>query len=183
MKKLAFILAFSMVTMSGLLAQSTSELFTAKIKKGEVPGEIIAAIEKDFPKMIAQDFQTVPGEFINGTFVLNSENLDTYNNEMYRIYLNAKNGFEATALYDKHGHLVSAREYWKNKPLPENVAKAVGELYPGWALNSDFERITITNNDVRDAFYRVILKKGHDKMKITMDEFGNEIDKGNANTM
>ncbi|MCB0656350.1 MAG: hypothetical protein KDC57_09460 [Saprospiraceae bacterium] len=181
MKKLALFLTFSMVAMSGLLAQAQTELFTAKIEEGQMPKDIMAAIEKDFPKMIAKDFRSIPGEFIDGTFVLNSDNVNTYNNQMYRIYLES-DGFEAT-LYDEKGNLVSARETWKNKPLPKKVAKTIGELYPGWAMHSNYERITINKNEMRNAYYRVVLSKDDHKMKITLDELGHEIEEGSMDAM
>lgn len=181
MKKLAFILAFSMVAFSGLMAQENSELFTAEIKKGELPRDILKALEKDFPTMIAKRFQSVPGEFINGTFVLNNNDMP-YNDQTYQIFLEA-NGFEANALYDGQGHLISAKEFWKNKPLPEAVSKAIGQMYPGWSLSSDYEKITINQNDDMHPYYRIQLKKGHEKNRVTFDEYGKEVGKQSINTM
>ncbi|MCB0672638.1 MAG: hypothetical protein KDC59_11905 [Saprospiraceae bacterium] len=181
MKKLAFISAFLMVAFSGLIAQENGELFTAEIKKGELPKDILKAIEKDFPTMIAKQFKAIPGEFINGTFVLN--NNETPNNDQtYQIFLEA-NGFEANALYDAQGHLISAKEHWKNKPLPEAVSRAIGQMYPGWTLGSDYEKISINQNDNLHPYYRIQLKKGHEKTRVTLDEYGKEIGKQSTNTM
>lgn len=175
MKKSALFLVLSLTMMTSLLAQNNTQLFTAEIKKGDVPQEVLKAIEKDFPKMIASHFQSVPGEIIAGSFVLNGDE-DEGNQQTYQIYLKGDH-FNASALYDNEGNLVSAREYYKNKPLPETVAKAVGNLYPGWNVNSDFERITINKNDMTRPFYRIELKKGNQKMHLTIDESGREMTK------
>ncbi|HPG09716.1 MAG TPA: hypothetical protein P5275_20070 [Saprospiraceae bacterium] len=181
MKKSALFLALSLTMLTGLLAQSNTQLFTAEIKKGDVPQEVLKAIEKDFPKMIANHFQSIPGEIVAGSFVLNGDESDA-NQQTYQIYLKGDH-FNASALYDNEGNLVSAREFYKNKALPESVAKAVGNLYPGWTLNSDFERITINKDDMTKPYYRILLKKGNEKMRLTIDESGHEMSKHQEKNM
>jgi len=112
---------------------------------------------------------------------LNGDESDA-NQQTYQIYLKGDH-FNASALYDNEGNLVSAREFYKNKALPESVAKAVGNLYPGWTLNSDFERITINKDDMTKPYYRILLKKGNEKMRLTIDESGHEMSKHQEKNM
>ncbi|MCB0522759.1 MAG: hypothetical protein H6577_27570 [Lewinellaceae bacterium] len=180
MKKLIFSIALAALSLGVITAQE--EVFTAKLKKEEVPQAITIAIEKDFPGLIASGFKTIPAEFVDGTFLLASSNNKPDRYDTYQVEMKGPR-YNAEATYDSMGKLISARESYKNTPLPVPVERAVKRDNPGWTASQDHELLTINRDDQQKAYYRVGLTKGNEKMWVTYDAHGNETKTGKEHRM
>ncbi|MCB0634824.1 MAG: hypothetical protein R2824_12450 [Saprospiraceae bacterium] len=170
MKTIVMTAAFTLLLLN--FASAQKEVFSARLKNEEAPQAVTKAIEKDFPGMIASDFQSIPMEFVDGTFVLSSGFYKQDKpGETYYVNLSGK-GFQAEATYDGTGHLLSAREYLKNVPLPIPIERAIQRDYPDWTVAKDHELISINQHDMKKVYYHVMLNRGNEKIKATYDANG-----------
>lgn len=168
-----FLFLFALLGMSSFSFAQT-ELLTS-VSKEKVPAAVVAAIEADFPDMVASKFSGLPVEMIDNAWYINV-NRESANHQYdtYMVDLTGK-GYDFKAAYDKDGHLLYSTEFRKNAPLPHAVQVSVEALFPGWTLHKDHSLVTHFTNGKKKAHYVVYLMKGDEHEKIVLDANGNVV--------
>ncbi len=164
------------LVLAGFAIQSYAQdlLFEAKIKKEEVPEVVIAAVEKDFPDFVVDEYTAVPLEFIEEDVIVdrNIKSNDDY--DTFQISLSNKNE-KLTATYSKDGKLISTFAYGKNVLLPKTVRDAVAKAFPKSIFVEDTYKMVSYTNGKKNERYKVIIKKGNEMKKVVVDASGNII--------
>lgn len=177
MKKWISLFALMALVITSVSAQDM--LFSAKLKKEEMPAVVISSLESDYPGMEILSYEAVPLEFIGDDWIV-YPNAERFANKDYDSYVITFSGHKLTgeATYDADGNLISAHETMKNIPLPHSVQRSVGINYPGWALDKDHEVLTINRQGEKKIYYKIELKKGNETRKVVFDGNANEIKEG-----
>jgi len=147
-------------------------LFEAKIKKEEVPVEVITSVEKDFPGFTVEEFTAVPVEFIEDDVIINRNIKSKDDYDSYQITLRNSNE-KLTATYNKQGDLISEVAYGKNVELPVSVRNSIARTFPKWAFIKDTYKMTSYTDGKKNERYKVIIKKGNEMKKVVVDASGN----------
>ncbi|PHN03344.1 hypothetical protein [Flavilitoribacter nigricans] len=177
MKKQIALFVLSALTVTTVSAQEM--LFSAKLKKEEIPAVVITAQESDYPGMEITDYEAVPLEFIGEDWIVHP-NTAAFANKDYDTYLITFSGdrLKGQATYDRDGNLISARERMENVPLPHYIQRAVAQSYPGWAMAMDHELLTINRKGQKRVYYRIELDKAGKTRNVVYDGNANEVKEG-----
>jgi len=149
-------------------------IFEAKVKKEEVPAVVVAAVEKDFPDYVVEEYSVVPVEFIEEDVIVDRGIKSNDDYDTFQISLKNKNE-RITATYTKDGKLISTFAYGKNVPLPKSVRDAVAKAFPKWAFIEDTYKMVSYSNGKKNERYKVIIKKGNEMKRVIVDSSGNII--------
>lgn len=80
---------------------------------------------------------------------------------------------EVLAFYDNKGKIQHSAERFKNVALPRSVGTTLARNYPGWILSKDFYLVKYYSDPLEvKKVYKLILKKGKERMKLKMNEKG-----------
>ena len=63
-------------------------------------------------------------------------------------------------------------EKFENVALPNSVADAIGEKFPGWKISKDVYRVSYTQKKGAVKRYKVVLDNGVEKVRVKVDENG-----------
>ena len=155
----------------GLQAFAQDVLYDAKIKKEEVPGVVVEALETDFPEYTVTDYYAVPVEYEEGYSLLNKEINSTDDYDTYNITLIGRDG-EMSATYNNNGKLLSSTEHLRNVAPPEAVRLAIAKEFPGWTLEKDAFNMVRYENGRKVEHFRMVLAKGNEKIRVYSTEDG-----------
>ncbi|MEZ4933215.1 MAG: hypothetical protein R2788_13975 [Saprospiraceae bacterium] len=177
MKNFIFPIAIAVLFAGTITAQD--ELFYAKLKKEEVPEEVVTAVTEDFEDgIIVTEYRAIPIEVVEEGWYIREDKLDQNKKyDSYEVMLSGKN-IEGRAVYDANGKLVSAVEKIKDAPLPRPVQKSLGKDYPGWAPSKDHEMITMNKEGQKKVYYKMKVTKGNEQEWITYNADGNLVKVG-----
>lgn len=172
------------LVMLGLGAQTFAQdvLYSAKIKKEELPEVVIAAIETDYPDYTMEEFMAVPLEYVDSDVYINRDidSLDDY--DTFEINLIGK-GEHMMVTYNKAGNQISSMTHEKNVTPDRAVSSAIAKAYPGWTIAKDTYNMTHYNGGKERQSYRMELTKGSEKMHVYTDAKGNIMNKPKAHKM
>ena len=162
MKKVVFSL---LVLGLGAQAFAQDVIYSAKIKKEDVPEVIIEAVERDYPDFTIEEFAAVPIEYVESDVYVNRNinSIDDY--DTFEFTLEGK-GKEFTATYDRSGDLINTNEHLKNIAPPAAVRSAIAKAYPGWTIEKDVYNMNSYGNGKARERYRMELTKGNEKMHV-----------------
>jgi hypothetical protein len=163
------ILASSVAT--NAMAQTTTELFTAKLEERTIPIELISKVKKDFPDNKIVEYRSFPMELIGENWVVKT-NPDADPNtpvDTYQVEMLGKDS-KVSAIYSPNGNLISYRAKLKNVALPLEIDKKISEMYPGWIAAKDHETITVNKKNETSKYYKVEIKKGKEKMHLLFNK-------------
>ena len=170
MKKI-IVLATLLAIASWSFAQEV--LFTAKLKKEEVPIVVSQSVEEDFPDGTMIEYYGIPVDIVEDVWYVKASQADNEKDyDTYYISLSGKNG-QLHAVYDKDGNLMSEHQVLKDAPLPHIIQKAVGKHFPGWALGKDKIIMTTHQGEHNKVLYKVQLNKGNENFDAVFDANGN----------
>ncbi|MEZ5039773.1 MAG: hypothetical protein R2828_07775 [Saprospiraceae bacterium] len=170
MKKLIVLV---MVCAFVTLTNAQDALFYAKVKKEEIPANLLTAIEHDFPEGSILELKALPVEIIDGHWFVDVErNVTGKNYDTYVIKMHTSNG-EIDATYDANGSLIYTTERLKEVALPLPLRKTIGRDFPGWAVSDDKALITHYIDGKQNAHYFVNLTKDGNLERIVLDGSGN----------
>ncbi len=180
MKKLMFLTALFALSFQGF---SQTEIISAKLKKDKIPGEIIMAIERDFPGESVTEYVGLPVKLVEEEWYVNiNEDAENQIFDSYMVNISGKDqSFHAA--YDKDGKLLFTREKLKNHALPQIVERAIAKEFPGWVATED--KIVMTHflqNNKKKVRYVVKLSKDGKHEQVVFDANGNLI-KGGKHAM
>jgi hypothetical protein len=80
------------------------------------------------------------------------------------------------ASYDGQGNILRTAERFKDVTLPKAVIESVARTYPGWTFAKDIYLVSYHDTDNGGEItkkYKIVLKNGNDRNKVTCDEKGN----------
>ncbi|MBI1225979.1 MAG: hypothetical protein GC192_12155 [Bacteroidetes bacterium] len=172
MKKLIFPIAIAVFFAGTVSAQD--ELFSAKLKKEDVPAEVLTAVAEDYGDgIIVTEYKALPIELMGEGWVVrtNPDNAGK-DYDSYQIDFTSKN-MKGKAVYDAKGNLISASERINDAVLPRPVQKSIDRDFPGWMAAKDQEMITIRNRDEDKVYYKLKMTKGNEKEWVTYSADGN----------
>ncbi|QOW11841.1 hypothetical protein Q73A0000_16480 [Kaistella flava (ex Peng et al. 2021)] len=167
MKKSILILA-----MMGLFLQSYAQdvLYSATLKKGDVPMVVLKSIEANFPNYIVKNYNAVPVKYVAGNvYVDNDVDLDDV--DSYQVTISSKDR-ELVANLDENGKLMSTVENLKDTPPPMAVSRSIAAAYPGWMVGKEtFHMISYVNGKSVEH-YKFLLTKDGKKKRVYTDVTG-----------
>lgn len=168
MKKLIFPLALAVLAVGSVSAQDV--LFYAKLKKDEVPAEVVKAVTEDFKDgWSVTEYRALPVEIVEGSWFIKSK--PEQQNKDYDTFEVIVSGHDITgrATYDAKGNLISLVENEKNVALPSSIEKSIAVDFPGWTASRGHETVTINNQDQKKVYYRIELTKGKEEKTVFYD--------------
>jgi hypothetical protein len=176
MKKLIYLFLIAVVAINTASAQD--EIFSAKLKKEEMPAEVLTAITRDFKDGISiTEYRALPVEILEEGWIVDynpaSKNLKS-SYDTYEVKFSGKN-ISGRAIYDSEGKLLSMVENMKDVLLPHFIQKNIGINFPGWAVSGDHEIVSMNQDNRQKVYYRIILVKGKEKKRVVYDGSGNLI--------
>lgn len=159
--------------MIGFTAQSFAQevIFKAKIFKEEVPTVIFEDVAEDFADYQFFEAYSIPIDFIEEDFIVETDKLGTGNYGSYEIKLQKGND-KLTAYYNKDGHLIYSMEKEVNVLLPPPVRNVIAKEYKGWTITKDIYKMKHKAGKKENIRYKIYLMKGRNKIKIYTDENG-----------
>lgn len=166
MKKSILILAMIGI---GLQSYAQEVIYSATIKKEQVPQEVLEAIDVDFPDYTIEQYVAVPVDYVEDNVYVN-RNFNAADMDSYQIILSAK-GREIVANYNSDGKLMSSVENLKNVALPQAVSRAIESAYPGWKIGKDNFHMSKYGKGATKEHYKIrITKDGKTKHVYTDDK-------------
>lgn len=170
MKKI-FIVLLVLGIGGSIYAQETF-LFTAKLKKNEVPKVILKAVDRDFINLTTVEFLSVPENFVAPL----SLDIDKDENSEYDSYMITFAGKteKIMATYNKDGKLISTVDRYKTRSAPFQIYSTLGDLYPEWIIKDGYKKMSIydTNGKVKKQIYKLALENGNRTRKVYLNKDG-----------
>ncbi len=80
-----------------------------------------------------------------------------------------------SATYDHNGKILWTQEWYNNLVLPPAVRNVVYCAYPDWNMQKNTYRVSYNHKKGAKKVYKIHLKKGSQKKKLTFDAEGNQI--------
>lgn len=77
------------------------------------------------------------------------------------------------AAYDRDGKILRTIEKFENVKLPESVANAVVDRFPGWVVSEDIYLVRYHEDKGVTKTYKLTLTNGDKKLKVKLDDKGN----------
>jgi hypothetical protein len=176
MKKLIYLFLIAVVAINTASAQE--EILSAKLKKEEMPIEVLTAITRDFKDGVSiTEYRALPIEVLEEGWIVDynplHKNLKS-SYDTYEVDLSGKN-ISGHAVYDAEGNLIYLVENMKDAILPHFIQKNIGTNFPGWAVYGDHEIVSMGKDSRQKIYYRITLAKGKEKKRVVYDGNGNLI--------
>ncbi|MFB6454039.1 hypothetical protein ACE38W_02115 [Chitinophaga sp. Hz27] len=137
-----FMLLLLMIGLAPTLrAQSVTDdqevlLDAKRIKKSQLPPEVLAAYQKQFPKANLKDIMKLPTSVYKKNWEIEEQNKPEGGEEYYSLNLTGTN-MNLEALYDRHGNLIRANEVAKDVALPKTISTYIVTHYKGYGITKD----------------------------------------------
>ncbi|MGA9213514.1 hypothetical protein [Kaistella sp.] len=151
-------------------AQETDVLYSATLKRGDVPQVVLKSIEANFPDYIVKDYYAVPIDYVAGNVYVNRD-VDPSDIDSYQIAISSKDR-RLIANLDENGKLMSTVENIKDTPPPMAVSRSIASAYPGWTIGKDnFHMVNYVNGKTVEH-YRFLLSKDGKTKRVHTDGNG-----------
>ncbi len=153
-------------------ASSVSKDLRGSLKNG---GNVDAAVSVG--KSIAEKASAAAAEGLASTkdmvakFDVKSSEFYEDGSDFYRVYFYIPDG-KIVAAYDRDGKILYTIEKFKNVALPNDVASAVAERFPGWKIAKDVYKVNYDNKLGALKQYKIVLENGKKTIRIKVDEEG-----------
>ena len=170
MKKSILILVMLVL---GFQCYAQDVLYSASLKKGDVPAVVLKSIEANFPNYVVEEYNAVPVKYVGGNVYVDKD-VDLSDVDSYQIVISS-NGRRLVANMDDNGKLMSTIEYVKDMKVPGNISSAIAAAYPGWMVDKDSYHMTNYANGKKIEHYRFLLTKDGKKQRVHTDLKGNII--------
>ena len=158
-------------TIGQMYAQETV-LFTAKLKKTEVPKTIMNAVERDFANLTAVEFLSIPESYV----VPASLDVSKYENSGYDSYMVTFAGktSKIMATYNRNGKLMSTVDRYLTRNAPTEIYSTIDRLFPEWGVKDGYKKMTIydVNGKEKKNFYKLTLINGEKMRKVYLNNEG-----------
>ena len=140
-----------------------------KLKKSEVPGNLEAQVQQDFPNVGPVNIFTAADTVVTKDWRV-SEDIDFDEGEeinYYKVEMKGKDSYYE-ALYDSNSKLIMSKEIQKDVALPSAVRQAYATSeYKDQPLEKD-KHFKVTNHGNSKEYYEIYLKDGK-KLHYTAD--------------
>lgn len=170
MKKIVMVL-FVLSIVGQNYAQETV-LFTAKLKKNEVPKVILNAVDRDFANLTAVEFLSVPESFV----VPSSIDIHKYKDSGYDSYIVTFAGKteKIMATYNKDGKLMSTVDRYETRNAPNEIYYAIDKLFPEWVVRDGYKKMSIfdINGKEKNQYYKLTLENDKKIRKVYLNKHG-----------
>ena len=181
MKTIPALVAGTLFTISGAMAQVDETITARVVGEDEIPGVVMESVAVDYPDMDYTDWQTLSPEAYEADWVVMDDEGDTEEEvlepEYYEVDYRGK-GIHGYAVYNSEGELLHSKEVIKDEALPEAITQAIAKDYPNHKVMGDKEVIRDGNKNVK--YYEVNVEKGKDKEKLYFDKGGKMVSKKEA---
>lgn len=167
MKKSVLIL--TLMTL-GLQSYAQEVIYSATLKKEQVPPVVLNAVEVDFPDYSVDAYDAVP----EGYDLINVEenmNFDSENLSNYQITISSKNK-NIVAYYDEEGALLRTVEDLKNIEPPVAISRSLASTYPCWKVSKTRFHMSKYENGKTKEEYKLVLTKDGKKKHVHTDMNG-----------
>ena len=164
MKKLFYLIALFLVFMFPVMAQEITEMVpqeTLSLKKGNIPPQIIKAVDELFQGNTQVAWGVFPYELKDYGWVVNTSYNDPIDH--YEVHLKTADGSDAFVVFESTGELIRYRLTKQNASIPAPIMKSIANSpYKDWKVNSDI--MLIKNNQKKIVeHYAVKLEKANMK--------------------
>ncbi|MDQ0477843.1 MULTISPECIES: hypothetical protein [Chryseobacterium] len=151
-------------------AQDREVLYSAVLKRGDVPEVVLKSIETNFPNYVVEGYNAVPIDYVAGNVYVNND-VDLSDIDSYQITISSKNK-KLVANLDGDGKLMSTVENIKNIPPPSAVSQSIASAYPGWTIGKDNYHMINYANGKTIEHYRFLLYKDGKTKRVHTDANG-----------
>ncbi|MBC9929479.1 hypothetical protein [Chitinophaga qingshengii] len=141
-----------------------------RIKKGDLPPEILEAYQKRFPNASLNQIMKIPTGLYKRDWEIEERNKPSLQDEYYTLTLTGDK-LDIEALYDRNGNLIRARERAINVKLPENIGMYLADHYPGYHIVKDKVHRLISPKKIQ-AEWEVMVVKDNDFRRLFFDKDG-----------
>ncbi|MCA0932769.1 nicotinate-nucleotide adenylyltransferase [Lutimonas saemankumensis] len=159
----------------GLLALGlTAQLSAQVVNDGMLPEVEVRATNYKYLNSVDNTEAAVPVKLLEdmvAKFDVKSSEFYEDGNDFYRVYFYIPEG-KIVAAYDRDGKILYTIEKFKNVALPDNVASAVAERFPGWSIDKDVYRVNYDVDLGTNKRYKLVLKNGKKTIRVKVDEDG-----------
>ena len=154
----------------GFHVYSQEFIYSAALKKEQVPPVVLNAVQVDFPNYSVDAFDAVPEgyDLIN---VEENRNFDSENLNNYQITVSSKDK-NIVAYYDEYGNLLRTVEDLKNMNPPMAVSQSMASAYPGWTIRKTRYHMSKSENGKKKEHYNLILTKDGNNKHVHTDVEG-----------
>ena len=159
----------------GLLAIGlTTQFYAQVIEDGMLPEVEVRATNYKYLNSVDNSEAAVSVQLLEkkaAQFDIKSAEFYEDGSDFYRVYFYIPDGM-IVAAYDRDGTILYTIEKFENVALPNSVADAIGEKFPGWKISKDVYRVSYTQKKGAVKRYKVLLDNGVEKVRVKVDENG-----------
>ncbi len=159
----------------GLLALGlTTQFYAQVINDGMLPEVMVYATNYKYLNSIDNSEAAVSVQLLEdmvAKFDVKSSEFYEDGSDFYRVYFYIPDG-KIVAAYDRDGKILYTIEKFKNVALPNDVASAVAERFPGWKIAKDVYKVNYDNKLGALKQYKIVLENGKKTIRIKVDEEG-----------
>ena len=159
----------------GLLALGlTTQFYAQVINDGMLPEVEVRATNYKYLNSIDNSEAAVSVQLLEdmvAKFDVKSSEFYEDGSDFYRVYFYIPDG-KIVAAYDRDGKILYTIEKFKNVALPNDVAAAIAERFPGWKLAKDVYRVNYDAKIGTKKQYKVVLENGKKSIRVKLNEEG-----------
>ncbi|RAJ76725.1 putative PepSY-like beta-lactamase-inhibitor [Chitinophaga dinghuensis] len=125
-----------------------------RIKREQLPPEVLDAFQKRFPTANLRDIMKIPTELYRKDFLIDETN-PIGNDDYYTLTMTGTK-MDVEAVYDKNGNLIRANEIARDVELPTTISTYIITNYPGFEIKKDRVKRVIEPTRT-EAFWEVTI--------------------------
>ncbi|MBV8251951.1 MAG: PepSY-like domain-containing protein [Chitinophaga sp.] len=142
-----------------------------RIKKEQLPPEVLEAFQKQFPTANLRDVMKIPMDLYRKDFLIDESN--PLGNDQYYTMTMTGTKMDVEAVYDKDGNLIRANEIAKDVELPTNITTYIVNTYPSYTIKKDKVKRVIEPNKTKVIWEVTIVQSKGVEKRLLFDKDGN----------
>ena len=161
------------LVLSLLVLGFATQLYAQDIKTEQIKEIVISAVNYKYLNAVDNSNVAIPVQRLqNAVAMFDLKNSDFYEDEydLYRVRFYIPEG-QILAAYNSEGRLLRTVERFKDIALPNEVASAVFDRFPGWEITNDVYLVRFTEDEAKRV-YKLTLKNGNKTMRVKIDPYG-----------
>ena len=159
----------------GLLALGlTTQISAQVVNDGMLPEVEVHAVNYKYLNSVDHTEAAIPVKYLQekvAKFDLKSSEFYEDGTNYYKLYFYIPEG-NIVAAYDRKGKVLYTVERFKNVSLPEDVADAIEDRFPGWKVAKDVYKIDYSPDKEIKKRYKITLKNGDEVIRVKIDDEG-----------
>lgn len=164
------LLLFALPALHAVAQDQETILKAERIKKENLPPEIVADFQKRFPNVSLNQIMRIPTALYQRDWQVDEESKPSLQDEYYTLSMTGDK-LDIEALYDRSGHLIRARERAIDAKLPDSIGMYLANHYPGYKVVKDKVHQLISPKKIK-AQWEVMVVKDNDFRRLFFDKDG-----------